>query len=229
MNTGGLFVTGTDTGVGKTYVASLIARELVAAGLKVGAYKPVCSGSDDRGVWRDVESLSAAIGDNFPLERICPQRFTAPLAPPVAARREGLHVDSHLLRTGARWWQDRVELLLVEGVGGLLCPLTDEETVADLASDLGFPLVVVAHMALGTINHTLMTIEVAKHRGLRVARIVLNQASADAGDLASNTNAGEIAARVDVPLLGVVAHGQSVGLLQQGRLIRINWLTLSQS
>src|SRR5690606_6781856 len=112
--------------------------------------KPVCSGGVPDGaggiVWDDVRSLASAVGNAFPDDRICPQRFLAPLAPPVAARREGRRVDADLLRQGARWWQGRVDLLLVEGVGGLLCPLPDDETVADLAGDLGWPLIIVAHL-----------------------------------------------------------------------------------
>ena len=231
INLSGLFVTGTDTEVGKTHVASLIARELLTDGVRVGAYKPACSGSETdsqgRHVWLDVDALCAAIGGGFPPERICPQRFAAPLAPPVAARLEERTVDARLLRTGADWWRGRVDLLLCEGVGGLLCPLTASETVADLASDLGFPLIVVARLGLGTINHTLLTVEAARQRGLPVAGIVLNQTT-PGDDLSSETNATEIATRVDVPVLGVVQHDQHVCLLQDGRPIKIDWSSLAR-
>ena len=206
MNTSGLFVTGTSTGVGKTVVTCQIARALRAAGTHVGVYKPACSGAelDDAGnrFWGDVRALSAAVGDVFPEEWICPQRLAAPLAPPSAARLEGKSVDSGLLRTGAAHWNGRVELLLVEGVGGLLCPLTDDETVADFAGDLGFPLLIVASLELGTINHTLLTVEVARARGLPIAGVVMN-ATSDAvdADVAASSMA-EIAARAQVPVLG---------------------------
>ena len=120
-------------------------------------------------------SLSEAVGGGFPEERICPQRFAAPLAPPEAARQENLTVDPVLLRTGIEWWEQRVEVLLVEGVGGLLCPLTDTETIVDLAVDLAWPLVIVARNSLGTINHTLLTIEAARNRDLQIAGLVLNR------------------------------------------------------
>ena len=229
--TRGLFITGTDTGVGKTYVTALIARELTTAGSLVGVYKPCCTGStigrDQQPIWDDVTRLSAAVDDRFEEPRICPQRFHAPLCPPAAARSEGRRVDAALLRSGARWWNERVRMLLVEGVGGLLCPLTETETVADLACDLGYPLIVVARLGLGTINHTLLTLEAAARRGLCVAGIVLNEAGSDATDRSTDSNPHQIAARTDVPVLGVVTHNQPVGLLRDGGRIRIDWASLA--
>ena len=227
----GLFITGTGTDVGKTYVTSLIARELVSNGVTVGAYKPVCSGCEmgmnGELIWRDIEELSNAIGGGFDPERVCPQRFAAGLAPPVAARLEGKAVDSTLLRSGAAWWNDKVEFLLIEGVGGLLCPLTDEESVADLAKDLGFPLLIIASLGLGTINHTLLTVEVAQNRGLAVAGIVLNAAFAEGADQAVETNPQEIAARCNAPVLGTVLHNQTAGLLRDGNQIKIDWKVIA--
>ena len=228
----GLFITGTGTDVGKTYVTSLIARELVSDGVTVGVYKPVCSGCEEdpngKLIWRDIEELSNAIGGRFDPERICPQRFAAGLAPPVAARMEGKVVDSALLRSGAAWWNDKVEFLLIEGVGGLLCPLTDDESVADLAKDLGFPLLIIASLGLGTINHTLLTVEVAQKRGLAVAGIVLNAAFAAETDQAADTNPREIAARCNVPVLGTVLHNQTAGLFRDGNQIKIDWRGLAE-
>ncbi|MCH7989264.1 MAG: dethiobiotin synthase [Planctomycetes bacterium] len=228
----GLFITGTGTDVGKTYVTSLIARELVSDGVTVGAYKPVCSGCEERPngdlIWRDIEELSKAIGGGFDPERICPQRFSAGLAPPVAARMEGKTVDATLLRRGAAWWNDKVDFLLIEGVGGLLCPLTDEESVADLAKDLEFPLLIVASLGLGTINHTLLTVEVAQNRGIVVAGIVLNTPCAEEADQAAETNPREIAARCNVPVLGTVLHNQTAGLFRDGNQIKIDWKAIAR-
>lgn len=226
----GLFITGTDTGVGKTCVACFIAREARDAGVTVGVYKPVCSGAspDARGepAWDDVERLSASVGHEFPPDRICPQRFAAPLAPPLAARQEGRAVDAALLRTGAAWWIGQVELLLVEGAGGLLAPLTDDETVADLAADLGYPMLLVAADRLGTINHTLLTVEVAERRGLNVAGIVLNRISAERDD-SSARNAAEIERRCRAPVLGALEFGGRQMLLPGGGTARINWADLA--
>ena len=226
----GLFITGTDTGVGKTYVTAALARALARQGLKVGAYKPVATGvatdADGRPYWADVETLAAALADRQDDERICPQRFRAPAAPPVAAGLEGARVDAQLLRAGANWWRGRVDILLVEGVGGLLCPLTHDETIADLAGDLGFPLLIVSRQALGTINHTLLTIEVARSRGLRMAGVVLNEVQPAASDASAGTNADEIESRGQVPVLTLVRHADPAGLLLSRQGHTMDWQAL---
>ena len=186
----GLFITGTDTDVGKTYVTCRLAERLRAAGRTVGVYKPTCSGAETfhgDSVWADVEALrSAAELRTADDDLICPQRFGAPLAPPVAAAREGRTVDAALLTAGARAWAGRCDVLLVEGAGGLLCPLAEGVTVADVAADLGYPLLIVARAGLGTVNHTLLTLEVAASRGLAVAGVVLNAVDRPEPEAATN-------------------------------------------
>ncbi len=201
----GLFVTGTDTGVGKTYVAALIARSLVVEGRRVGVYKPVASGCEQTAeglVSHDALTLWEAAGRPGSLEQVCPQCFTAPLAPPVAAKLEGRTVDSKLLRTGLDVWSRDYDIVIVEGVGGLMSPLTEDEYVADLAYDFGFPLVVVTRDALGTIHQTLSTLIVAAtfRKGLDVAGIVLNQVTAKA-DASVETNELELKSRAVPPVL----------------------------
>lgn len=217
LKTRALFVTGTDTGVGKTYVTSMLARELLAAAVNVGACKPVCSGSapgPNGLMWEDVEALYGATRKRFPRERICPQTFAAPLAPPVAAKLAGTAVDRELLHDAVRWWNGRVDLLLIEGVGGLLCPLTEDETIAEFARDLGVPLLIVGRLGLGTINHTLLTIEAARSRNLAIAGVILNQTDPDQDPVTAETNPLEIQRRSGVPVLGMVKHGQAGGLLR---------------
>jgi dethiobiotin synthetase len=208
----GLFVTGTDTDVGKTWITSLIARQLRAAEVRVGTYKPACSGSEmdanETPLWADIEALAEATGREFSTERICPQRFTAPLAPPVAAAAEGRTIDAALLRSGIDWWRNEVDGLLVEGVGGLLCPLTETETIADFAVDLGFPVLVVSRPALGTINHTLLTLNVARQRGLNVVGVVLNHATDEQFESEFVlSNAEQIERFGAIKVLGVCHHG----------------------
>ncbi|MDP7276279.1 MAG: dethiobiotin synthase [Planctomycetaceae bacterium] len=223
----GLFLTGTDTGVGKTWVTAMVARDLQDGGTSVGTYKPVASGTVD-GRWQDIDMLSKALGDQFPAERICPQRFDAPLAPPEAARRENREIDAGLLRSATRWWTDHVELLLVEGVGGLLCPLTETETIAELAVDLGWPVIIVARSGLGTINHTLLTIEAARHRSLVIAGVITNDACpADPLDRSVQTNAMLIERHGGVRVLGHVAHRESSDLLTLDAKATIDWLALA--
>jgi dethiobiotin synthetase len=206
----GLFVTGTDTEVGKTFVAALIARSLRAAGRRVGVYKPAASGCrivEGRLVSDDALLLWDAAGRPGELDRVCPQRFQAALAPHRAAREEGRRLDPELLRAGVEYWRARSDVILVEGAGGLMSPLGDEQYVADLAYDLGFPLVVVARNALGTINHTLQTLIAAAafREGLPVAGIVLNNPAPPSGDASTATNRQEIAARSVPPILAEVA------------------------
>lgn len=231
METRGLMVTGTDTGVGKTCVASLVARESRERGVQVGTYKPVCSGADygvaGEPVWADVEALSRSIGGAHAHDRICPQRFCAPVAPPVAARLEGRVVDDALLRDGARWWQGRVELLIVEGVGGLLCPLSDSKTVADLAEELQLPLLIVVRLGLGSINHALLTVEVAHSRHLPIAGIVLNEVQRPQAAADERDESAEISRRCGVPILGVMQHNQPDRLLHEAAAAKINWLDLA--
>lgn len=228
--TRGLFITGTDTGVGKTHLACLIARAAAAGGLRVGTYKPVCSGATHgpSGEWRweDVERLAEATGRAFPAERICPQCYRAPVAPPLAARREGSRVDPHLLRSGAAWWRGRVELLLVEGAGGLCSPIAEDELVADVASDLGYPLLIVAADRLGTINHTLLTVQAARARGIPLAGIVMNRLS-PTDDESSGRNGEQIERLCGVPVLGMLPWGGGDLLLPSGPPARMNWADLA--
>jgi dethiobiotin synthetase len=227
----GLFVTGTDTDVGKTWITCLIASHLRSQSASVGVYKPACSGSqqeDGHTYWSDIRALSAATGDQFATERICPQRFHAPLAPPVAASEEGKEVDADLLRRGIDWWSSEVENLLAEGVGGLLCPLTESEVVADLAVATGFPILIVARAGLGTINHTLLTIEAAKARGLAIAGVVLNHATTDSIEptfVASN--ARQITDYGNVRVLGFCDYNSSTIVnAASGEPIVSDWLSL---
>ncbi len=222
----GLFVTGTDTDVGKTHVMVALLRELQGAGVRVGAYKPACSGSErdaeGQAHWSDIDRLSAALESPVAAERISPQRYHAPLAPPVAARLEGREVNESQLMAGCRWWSERVDLLLVEGVGGLLCPLSERWTVADFAAEIGFPLLIVAAQRLGVINHTLLTVEVARSRGLPIAGIIMNEVAPVPAEFRAR-NIGEINARCDVPILATLSHGTGAQLHPLGGTGKIDW------
>ena len=208
----GLFITGADTGVGKTYVAGLIVRALTAGGRRVGVYKPAASGCSRQGgtlVSDDAVALWNAAGRPGELERVCPQRFAAPLAPHLAARAEGKQLDAALLREGLEYWRERSEIILVEGAGGLMSPLGENEYVADLAEEFAFPLVVVSANVLGTINQTLQTLIAAavwgSGGGLPVAGVVLNHpAPAAADDASLATNRAELSARCVPPILAEV-------------------------
>jgi dethiobiotin synthetase len=187
----GLFVTATDTGVGKTEVTCALLREARARGRDVVGMKPAQSGVVP-GEPSDAERLRDACGGVEPLEVICPYTFGPPLAPAVAARLEGKELSLERIVEGARALAARHEAVLVEGAGGLLVPLTARETYADLARALGLAVLVVARAGLGTVNHTALTVEALRARGLAIAAIVLNRAVA-ADDASVPHNAGEIA------------------------------------
>jgi len=175
----GLFVTGTDTGVGKTIVSASLLAAMAAAGERVRAHKPVVSGLDDaleaivgaEGYWpADHELLGAAAG--MAPDAVSPLRFGPAVSPHLAAQLAGEPIQPDLLLAQARAGEVG-ETLIVEGVGGLLVPLTESYTICDLAVQLELPLVIVARPGLGTINHTLLTLRVARDAGLEVLAVVL--------------------------------------------------------
>jgi dethiobiotin synthetase len=216
-NLPGLFVVGTDTGVGKTRVAAAIARCLTREGRRVGVLKPIATGvAAGQGRGEDAMRLLAAVAGSdpgsspIPPERVVPIVYAEPLAPVVAARRQGGRLEAaevdRAIDTAVRWWSERADVLVVEGIGGLLTPLAEGTTVADLAVRLDYPLVVVARRALGTLNHTLLTIEASCRRALRVAGIVLNSAVPAIGEgeaLAEATNADELARHLGLDRSGI--------------------------
>jgi dethiobiotin synthetase len=214
MNARGLFITGTSTEVGKTHVAAMIARALVREGRRVGVYKPVASGCLKVGaevIADDAVALWEAAGRPGDLEHVCPQRFLAPVAPSRAARLEGRRVDVRLLRSGVEYWRERCDVVLVEGAGGLMSPLADNDYNVDLARDLGFPLVIVAANELGVINATLQTLITARAKApmMPIAGVVLNQTSGNENDASLASNAEEISARCEAPLLATVELGHN--------------------
>lgn len=186
----GIFITGTDTGVGKTFVAASLARCLLYRGYRVGIMKPAetgCADSDGALVPEDALRLKEASGCAEPIERICPYRFAEPLAPSIAAERSGRKIDiDHLLAVYAEI-NAAYDVTLVEGAGGLMVPLLPSFTYADFARVLKLPLLVVAANKLGAINHLLLTLEHASCKGLSVLGYALNRAAGDAS-VAAETN-----------------------------------------
>jgi dethiobiotin synthetase len=192
----GLFVTGTDTGVGKTEVACALLRAARAAGTDAVGMKPAQSGATD-GEPTDAERLLEASDGVEPFDAVCPYVLAAPLAPAVAARLEGRQVSLARILDAARALAARHAAVVVEGAGGLLVPLTERETYADLAAALDLPVLVVARAGLGTINHTALTVEAIRRRGLAIAGIVLNRTARE-DDPSVPYNAGEIARLVGI-------------------------------
>lgn len=168
----GFFVTGTGTEVGKTVVAAVLARDLLRRGSTVAVFKPAVTGLDEPGE-PDHALLRRAAGSEQSDDGIAPYRYGPPASPHLAAAKAGEEIDPEHLRSAARTAAARAEHLVCEGVGGLLVPLTPGYLIRDLAVDLALPLVIAASPGLGTINHTLLTIEAARAAGLSVAAVVL--------------------------------------------------------
>ena len=174
--TRGLFVTATDTEIGKTVVASAMAATLAARGERVAVFKPVVTGLDEiNGSPPDHELLRASAHSEQRLDEIAPYRFGPAVSPHLAAQLAGVTIDRTRLLDAAAHAADGADALIAEGVGGLTVPLCDDYLVRDLARDLGFPVVIVARPELGTINHTLLTLESARAAGLEVAAVVLTK------------------------------------------------------
>lgn len=198
-----------------------LARAFAAAGLDVGVAKPVQSGAAANDPEGDTMLLRAAAEVEDSPDEICPFAFEAPLAPLVAARLEGRALELDAVAAAVETLGTRHDVLLVEGAGGLLVPVGEHWTIADLAARLALPLVIVARAGLGTVNHTLLTVEAARRRGLQVAGVVLNGRRSDS-DRSVDTNPELIESYGDVPVLAVVPwfeqNGEALAELVSERL-----------
>jgi dethiobiotin synthetase len=195
----GAFVTGTGTEVGKTVVAAVIARTLAAEGRRVAVFKPAVTGLDE-GVETDHALLRRASGSGQSDAEIAPYRYGPPASPHLAAVLAGEEIDPERLRQAAAAAAAGADAIVCEGVGGLLVPLSPGYLVRDLAADLGYPVIVVAGPGLGTINHTLLTLESARAAGLQVAAVVFTPWPPEPTEIESS-NRKTIAALGAAPVL----------------------------
>lgn len=176
------FITGTDTGVGKTYIACKLIRHFVALGYRVIGMKPVAAGCElENGVWvnEDVKLLTQASNVQAPPELINPYCFEAPIAPHIAAEQAGVQIDLQVIQGAYQQLSQLADIVVVEGAGGLLVPLNAHETMADLAASFNIPVVLVVGMQLGCINHTLLTVEVMRQHQLPLCGWVANSIDPD--------------------------------------------------
>ena len=217
----GLFITGTDTGVGKTVVTAAIASLLVNLRRRVSVYKPIQTGTD-AGDSGDLSFVRAVVGDRQFLQTGSAYQLKAALAPSVAAHLENVSIAKEKLLRGYKDLESVTDVMLVEGAGGLLVPIDEGYLMADLARDLGLPIVVVVRPGLGTINHTVLTVEAAKRRGLVVFGLVICNFPVTP-DLAARTNPEVLVGSTTVPLLGVIPHlsDLSVEGLEAGSLAHV--------
>jgi dethiobiotin synthetase len=202
----GLFITGTDTGVGKTVVAGAIADWFRRRGTRVAVLKPIATGCERRReglVSPDAEFLAHCADTRHPLDLVCPQRYAEPLAPAVAAEREGRPVDWPAVQRSIDLMCRGSDVLVVEGVGGAMVPLDERHTVVDLVRWLGLSSVVVSRAGLGAINHSLLTVE-AIRSAAAVAGVVINRYPQDVVGVAEETNPRVIERWSRVPVLCLV-------------------------
>ena len=223
--TAGIFITGTDTDVGKTVVSAGLALVLRDRGMKVGVMKPVatgCYGKDGRLISQDAAFLMEAAQNEFP-PLSSPSRFRNPLSPSVAAMLEKKEVDVPGILKSYRELQKHYDFLIVEGIGGLMVPLKKDYYVANLIRDMGLPIVIVSYAGLGAINHTLLTVDAATIRGLTVRGVIFNRVSVTNYSLAELTNPKVIHDLSGVPILGSLPNidGLNMDNCQFGRLKEI--------
>jgi dethiobiotin synthetase len=200
----GFFVTGTDTGVGKTLVSCALLHALAKRGLRVVGMKPVAAGREPDGTYLDVESLVAASSVAAPRGWINPYAFDPPIAPHIAAEQAGVRID--LARILAAWRElaALADAVVVEGVGGFCVPLNEFRDAGDLAAELGLPVILVVGLRLGCLNHAILTARAIRIAGLPLAGWVANEMSPNMGKLEENIAA--LDARLGCPRLGRIPY-----------------------
>jgi dethiobiotin synthetase len=211
----GLFVTGIDTGVGKTLIAGAIAKILADKGLKVGVFKPIATGCKHR--WEGLISddawfLCYCANSNLPLSTINPVGYHTPAAPIVSAACDGYAIDFDRIAAAYKDICQNSDIVIVEGIGGVRVPLTEEFDLLDLAVEFALPVVIVARPNLGTINHTLMTIDCVRAAELKIAGVVVNGYNATESTAAEDAAPEVIAKCSGVDILSVVPFDETVNI-----------------
>ena len=221
-----LLVTGTDTGIGKTVIAGAIADWFRRRGMRVAVCKPCASGCVHRReglISEDAEFLAHCADSRHPLNVVCPQCYVEPLAPAIAAERAKEPLDWELINRSIAAMSRDSDIMIVEGIGGILVPMDEMHTMLDVARWLGAPAVIVARPALGTINHTLLTINALREARVPIAGVVINRYPADRASVAEETNPRAIERWGKVPVLCIVPDEPRLeGKLTAGIVAAIN-------
>ncbi|MBI5410054.1 MAG: dethiobiotin synthase [Nitrospirae bacterium] len=214
-----MFITGTDTGVGKTFVAVGLLKALKEQGYNVCPMKPLetgCRFQKGKLIPEDTLKLIKAAGVDEPLDLINPYRFRKPFAPAIAAELEGVTISKRKIFSAFKQLSKKYDVTIVEGAGGIMVPLYKKYLFIDLIKDLNLPVVIVSRPGLGTINHTLLTIEAARSRGIDIIGVVINCSAKIKKDLSVRTNPEVIEKLGGAPVLCIVPHSEnpSCGLFQ---------------
>ncbi|MBS1140889.1 MAG: Dethiobiotin synthase [Proteobacteria bacterium] len=205
------FLTGTDTEIGKTFITCALLRRAGLDGLKAVGLKPVAAGTDAKGLNDDVEAIRAASNVELPRETINPYCFQPAIAPHIAAAKANVRIECGPIKAACDLAQQQADLVIVEGVGGFCVPLGIDLSAADLAVELGMPVILVVGMRLGCINHALLSAEAIANRGLKLAGWVANRI--DPAMACFEENLATLENMIAAPLLGVVPHGPAGGAI----------------
>ena len=220
MDKKGIFITGTDTGVGKTVVAAGLAVALKTKGIDVGVMKPIQSGCKkkrEKLIPLDSLFLIKATGVRDALDLVTPYRLFHPLAPSVAAKIETVEIDTKKIIDAYNRLLELHDIVIVEGIGGLLVPIKKDYFITDLIRDLSIPVIIVARAGLGTINHTLLTVKYASSQGIEIMGIVINNAVEKRAGLVEKTNPEVIRKLSGIPVLGIIPHIKGLDV-EKGKL-----------
>ena len=217
----GYFITGTDTGIGKTFVSCALLHAFAACGKTVAGMKPVAAGCEN-GKWEDVEKLLAASNINISRQQLNSYALNPPLAPHIAAEQAGINIELKVIRQAYHALSNQAEVVIVEGVGGFLAPLNAQQDGADLAQVLGLPVILVVGMRLGCLNHALLSVKAIQASGLSLVGWVAN--CIDPHMMAREENINALAQRIDCPLLGVAPFDGATQEQQLAGLLDISKL-----
>lgn len=205
-----IFITGTDTGVGKTVVTASLAYLLLQSGKKVSVVKPVQTGTSSQRIL-DIEFVYRVLNRDFVFKDHCYYSFFNPLSPKAASELEKTDIDIEYIKSQIQKQRESNDIVVIEGAGGLLVPVTKDCLMADLAKDLESAVIIVTRPSLGTINHTLLTVEAAKARGLLIMGIVINNFPNTPG-VSEKTNPQEILRLTGVPIIGVIYEDKNINV-----------------
>jgi len=207
----GIFITGTDTEVGKTFVATGLLMAFRKMGINVCPMKPVetgCRVKNGKLVPEDAIKLINASGVKEPLEIINPYRFRYPLAPSIAAELEKVSIKKKKILSTYNYLSKKYDFVIVEGAGGIMVPLYKEYLFIDLIKDLNLPVIIISRPGLGTINHTLLTIEAARNKGIKVSGVIINYSDKIKKGICEKTNPVIISKLGGVQILGIVQYSE---------------------
>ena len=221
----GFFVTGTDTGIGKTTVSCALLHAFAAQGKKVAGMKPIVAGSEN-GQWMDVEQLLAASNVNVTRQQINPYAFDQPISPHLAAQQSGVEIDLSVINHAYQQLSAKADLVIVEGAGGFLVPINERQNGANLAKTLNLPVILVVGLRLGCLNHALLTAQAIQATGLILAGWVANCIDPQMSVVAENI--ATLEQRLDCPLLGILPFRREANIAHNAGLLDTRVMTNNQ-